>query len=477
MKKAVRTILFALTALLLFLPMAQEQFGLFQFKKLHGVVAEKKKPKLNLENYRNQTFQQWTESHLKLHHGMREPLTRMYNQYLWDVFGESNITRDGQVYISDDGWFYERPSVREYYSGRLNGNDQERKESVKHLGEEALRIYRIQKILEESGTHLFVMLLPGKEMIYPEHIPHTDDFPEEKTFSARDFYKQRFERLGVNCFDVGDWFLRMKDTVDYPLYPQTGTHWSNYAAMHVADSLIRYMEHLGDMSLTHFTIGERREETVYPDDDLEQLLNLMRPLPKAPNYYADCNVIPDSTAQKPTVITIGDSYFWNIFNATPFGEIMGNIPFWYYFNTIFFDNYHHNTKEVDVLKQVVDADFVILAYSTHTVYKMGAEFTEPLLNSLCYNEAELAAAYETCAKYIWKDKEWMANLESKAQKEVITVDSAVTRAAYRYVASYPHKYIPSPAPIDSVPSSRSDKFLQYTEEKMLNLTENGHGIQ
>ena len=245
MKNTLKLILIVLTLMLLFLPMAQEHLRLFDFKPLAGVVVKDPQPSITLAHFTDNSLQRWTESTLKYNYGMREPLTRLYNQYLWDFYGLSNVVKNKKIYISDDGWIYESQHVDEFYRGRGRFYAKDSIGMAKVFDEEVLRLYRIQKILESQGTHLFVLLLPGKELVYPEHVPITDDYPQDKVFSAWEFYGKKFKELGINHIDVGQWFIEMKDTVDYPLYPQTGTHWSNYAAMHVADSIISYMEWLG----------------------------------------------------------------------------------------------------------------------------------------------------------------------------------------------------------------------------------------
>ena len=459
MKNTVKLILSILTLLLLFLPMAQEHLKIFEFRELSGVMAEQEQPTMTFTHFTNHSLQQWVESHLKLNYGLKEPLTRIYNQYLWDFYHQSNVVKNKEIYFGDDGWIYEKPHVREFYSGRgsLYANDSAG--VAKLFGEEALRLYQLQQILENQGTHLFVLLLPGKELIYPEHVPQTTDFPDKKFFSAREFYANRFKELGVNHIDVGQWFLEMKDTVDYPLFPQTGTHWSNYAVMHATDSIIRYMEKLGNIKMQHFTIGERVESTVSPDDDLEQLMNLARPLPKTPNYYATCTIIEDSTASKPTLITIGDSFYWNLLNATPFGKIMGGIRYWYYYNTVYYDSLHNNIKDVDVMREVLDADFLMLAYCTPQIYSMSQGFSQQLLLEICCDKEDIDAAHETLVKTIPKNQKWMEGLVKLAEHYDFTIDSVINEEARNCIMKYPNRFVP--ALMDSIPTKRSQKFMQY----------------
>ena len=457
MKSPLKLILVTLTIVFLLLPLAQEHLKLFDFRPLTGVVAEDPLPKAGLAQFSNQRLQRWIDAHLRLNYGFREPLTRLYNQYLWDFYDQTNLVETKKIYIGDDGWIYESQHVEEYYVGKGRWYASDSLGMAEYFGKEALRLYQLQQILETQDTHLFVLLLPGKEVVYPEHVPETDDYPHNKVFSATEFYHQTFDELGVNYIDVNPWFLQMKDTVDYLLYPQTGTHWSNYAALYVADSLIRYMEHLGDIRMEHFTIGEREERTEYPDDDLEQLMNLARPLPKAPNYYAPYTIIEDSTASHPYLITIGDSYFWNLVNATPFGKVMGNLRYWYYFSSVYFDNKHDNIKEVDVLQDVIDADFVMVAYCTPQIYVMSQGFSQRLLLDICCNHDDLAMAQKQAIKTIHNSPVWMKRMVDLSNEYDIPIDTVVYGEAMNTVLKYPEQFIDILK--DTVPTQRS---LRYT---------------
>ena len=454
--------MFILTAILLFLPMAQKHLRLFEFKPLTGVVAEAPQPEITLSKITSQELQLWTESHLKLNFGFRELLIRLYNQYRWDVFGQSVQLERKKLYYGDDGWLYESGYVEEYYHGKWRSYGKDSADVAFMLNEEAFRLYQLQHILEENGTHLFVLLLPGKELVYPEHVPQTNDFQGTKKISAYEFYGKKFKELGINHIDIGQWFLEIKDSVDYPLYPQTGIHWSTYATLFVADSIINYMEQLGGMKMQHFTIGEREEVTLYPDDDLEQLMNLLRPLPKSPNYYATSAIVKDSTAFKPMLITIGDSYYWNLVNHTPFGYAMRRLPYWYYYHTVYFDDPHKNIEEVDVMEQVLDADFVMLAYNTVNLYKMSQGFSQELLLEICCDEKDLAEAQRYLVKNIQHNSQWMESLTQKAELYQIPIDSIVVTEAKNHIQKYPELFVP--ALKDSIPTHRSKKYQRYIEK-------------
>ena len=387
MNSRTQVILFALTTLLLFAFAIQQHTGLFKFKELNGVVDSSPKPEWTWHNFVDGGLQDSTEAYLQQNFGFREPLTRFYNQTEWTLFRYSQVAEDQRIVITDDNWIFEPATVEEYYQGRAYYNGEDFTDNLlKQFEAEAQRLLQIQKMLEPYGTHLFVALLPGKEQICPEHMPKNTQYFKEKKITAFDFYSKRLKELGVNHINLAECFMEMKGKVSYPLFPQTGTHWSNLAAIHSADTLIRYMEHLSDSNMVNLTTGGIFQRTLKPDADLESLMNLIWPLQKAPNFLAEAYYDYDTTAWRPRLLTIGDSFYWNILNFTPVWDVFESVPYWYYFSTAYFDDddlkVTHKISDLDVLQEVIDADFVMLSYSTVALYKMSNGFSEALLEKL-----------------------------------------------------------------------------------------------
>ena len=382
MKSPTKVILLALTALLLFASMLQQATGVFHFKELNGVTYETAKPKADFAFFLDCSLQDSTEAYLKQHYGFREPLTRLHNQTLWSLFRYSQVAEDHRIVITPDNWIFEPWTVEEYYQGHGYQHAKDSTELVEMLEAEAQRLLEIQQLLEPYNTRLFVALLPGKELVCGEHMPKNTQYFFDKKITAYDFYRKRFKELGVNHIDLGEWFVQMKDTVSYPLFPQTGTHWSNLAAIHSADTLIRYMEHLSDSNMVNIKAGSVFQRTLKPDADLESLMNLIWPIQKRPNLLTTAAYDYDTTAWRPRLLTVGDSFYWNILNFTPIWDVYSGVPFWYYCSTAFFNDEDlkvaKNVSELDVLQEVADADFVMLSYSTVSLYKMSNGFSEQL---------------------------------------------------------------------------------------------------
>lgn len=483
MKKSTKTILFSLTAVLLFASMLQKLFNFPKLKELKGVVVEQPMPKLCFKSLCDGSFQQQTEQHLKQHFGFRPPLVRLYNQYLWDFYKKTPVSK-GVLSFGKEGWLYEPWVVSEYYQNQYLNYASDVSTMTSQLSDEARRLFQLQHILEPYGTHLFVCIVPAKDLIYPEYLPENENtkFDNEPKFSARFYNEDEYTRLGVNHLNLEQYFLQMKDTADFALFPQTGTHWSKYASLFAADTLIHYMEHLGGMNLKNLVIGPRElDDARDPDDDLESLLNLIRPLPKPQCYYATVTTDNDSLAVKPKMITIGDSFWWNILHQLPMQDIFSAFPYWYYNSTIYFDNAHNSVAEVNLVDEILSSDYINLFYSSTQLYKLNNDFTKQALIALCYDPEEIESINASVEQLIRLDAAWMEKMKERAGSQNKALDDVIHNEAQWVIDNYPEKYFP--ALNDSIPSKRSKRveawlgldslaFIEMEVEKTLQVFKN-----
>lgn len=465
MKNHSKTILFALTAVLLFSSLLQQTTGFCKTKKLSGVTEAVAKPVFSFANCRTGAYQRNTAAYLKQHYGFCEPLTRLYNQTVWALFHYSRVVETRRILINDDNWIFEPWTVEEYYQSRMYSYAKDSAELVGMMEAEARRLYQLQRMLEPNGTHLFVALLPGKELVCSEHLPKNTAYFKEKKITAFEYYSKELKQLGIHHVNFADWFMQIKDTTSYPLFPQTGTHWSNLAAMHVADTLIRYMEHLSGLNMLNLEIGSPFQRTVAPDNDLESLMNLIWPLQKAPNFLADYCYTADSTAVSPQILTIGDSFYWNIINMTRFGTAFRAFPYWYYFSTAYFSGPETKVAKIDLLNQVLSSDFVMLSYSTASLYGMSNGFSQRLLLELCYEPEEIKAKTGQVRTTIKNDSAWMARIHADAKKKGRSNEQELISETNRVIFSNLEHYFP--ALCDSIPTQRSLKARKLMGDSLV----------
>jgi len=456
-KEKTALVLFSVLALMAFAPMVQEHLDFPKIRPLAGVTEPVKMPKLNLKNYANGHFQRGAEKYVKYHYGYRPITIRLYNQYLWAFYHKTYTT--SKVSFGKEGWLYEPWYVEDYYHGGTYNLKKDSLTVAKNLHQEAFRLYQLQHILEEYGTSLFVCMAPGKDRVYSEYLPDDTVTTRPKKLSAREFYENDFNALGVRHINMEEWFLQMKDTADFLLFPQKGTHWSNAASIYAADSIFRYLENLLDNPLNRRVIGTPYiDKPRKPDYDLEELFNLFRPLKKLPQHYVDMEIKPVEGAVKPKIIVIGDSFYWNLCDQIPMDSLFRSCPYWYYNSTVYFDSNHKSVQDIDLVKELLDADAVMLMYSSTQLYKMSDGFSQRALMELCYDDDELEAAYDRCVEHIKNSPRWFANLQERAASYHCPIDEFLLKEAKNIVQLMPQQYLPELR--DSIPTKRSSRVRE-----------------
>lgn len=352
-------VLFSILMVLLFLPLLQAHVLHIPLKPLNGVTVETEQPKFNLISYRSGDYAKQNEAYVGEHFGFREPVIRFYNQYLWSCYKK---TYAHDVVAGKQGWLYTPESVSDYYGNELLRWQPSPEEARQHFDREIRYMNRVRTILKEYDVEMLAFIAPEKSFLYPEHLPEREH--NTNTFNASEYFLEKFKETGFPCIDMTGWFRQMKDTVNYPLIPQTGAHWV-FPAVYAADSLFRFMGDLKGIELPHLTIGELHEGDNHgADNDLEKLLNLTLPIRKRQGYSptAEVTVECGPNSVKPKVLFIGNSFMWGIVNQVPMKEVFDEVEFWYYFSTAFTGNPLEATRPVvdyNLLEKLLDFDYIV----------------------------------------------------------------------------------------------------------------------
>ena len=395
-RKKYDLVLFAILAVLAFLPMLQGWFHWFSMKPLNGVTEATEKPAFELDAYRSGTYAKEAEAYTSQHFGFREPIIRLYNQYLWTCYHK---TYAQDVVGGKEGWLFYPQSVRDYYGQELMRWHVSLDEAHEKFDHEVKYMNWARSILKENGVDLLVFMAPEKGFLYPEFLP--DGEKDTTTFNACDYFAQRFEETDFPCIEMTRWFQQIKDTVDYPLIPQAGAHWI-FPATYAVDSLTRLMGELKGIELPKIKIGEayhtRDAEHEY-DDDLELLLNLAFSMR---HQYGYCprhkvSIEQDSATVKPKVLFIGNSYFWSMNLFAPFDEMFETTEFWYYFSTAYSGDSLTETTSVsqlDFVEKLLDFDYVVWFTTGNQMNKGTSDFAEKAILNLCYSKKDIDQTYK-----------------------------------------------------------------------------------
>ena len=363
-------ILGILTSLLIVLVVLQGMLRIFPVPSLAGVSNSSERPQFSFRSFVDGEYQKQADRYVKEHLGFREWLIRLYNQHVWSLYGRStNVC----VMQGDDGYLFERYFVEERYESRMYSFADDSAAMCERLDSTARQLAELQHLLEAHGKKVFVAILPGKDVLYPERLPAADWDVRPCGIRAYDEYLALMDRYGINYVDVCRWLKAERDSLPFDVMTKYGTHWSNAACVYAFDSLIRYMQPADSTPFVRINISDPYIAKVrIPDEDLYNLLNLMLPTWGETYKYMDVSVA--ESISKPRLLVIGDSFFWNITYNFPLGDIFASTHYWFYNNSIYLDPDHDNVSQVDLSEELASTDVIMLAYCTAQLYDLGNGF-------------------------------------------------------------------------------------------------------
>lgn len=369
MAPKVKHIVFILILAGLSLPALQGKWHLFPEKPLHGDFEQKELPELTKNTWLDGTFQEALDPWLEQNTGFHNGLVRVHNQLDYSLFHKTNAEgvirgRNGQLYESD--------YIRAWTGADFVGEE---------LLDRKLRQFRfLQQHLEENhDIDLVLVLEPGKASVYPEDIPGR--FIEGEKTNYR-YISQRARELGINLIDYNAWFMEIRDTVSYPLFPKQGTHWSEFAMWYAADSLIRYIEKVRNIELPEVI----REGTEYnsslrsTDYDVGVTLNLLFELRHGKMPYPKYS-FGDTNRVRPNVLSVADSYYWNIFNTRIPLHLFENEAFWYFYQKAYPESYRKDVfvKDLDLRQEIEKQDMIFYMSTDRFLFKFDRGFVDDLM--------------------------------------------------------------------------------------------------
>lgn len=417
--KGLKNILFALLMLMIGLPIFQRTVPVFQVAPLKGAYTIPQKPTASLKSVWEGKFQEDYNNYFEHTIGFRPWLVRINNQLSFSLF--DTATAKG-VIIGKESYLYEYNYIKAY-----KGWDYLGKETIDSITREAVAL---NKKLAEAGKLLLFVFEPGKATFFPEFIP--DKYMSKPSGENTNYAEltRTFAREGLQLMDVNGWFVKMKDTVSYPLYSQTGIHWSAYGVALSLDSLIRRIEaHLHIDMIEFGWKGFDEPDTLRsPDNDIADGMNLLWNPPHYRMAYPRLYFGPGAGKTKPNVITVADSYYWNIFGTGYASRLFEEHSFWYYNEQVFSNQWPDDRKpaDLDLGSMLSKADVVIVMATEANLYRFPYGFVHDALTalqgrSLNSNIHQSADANEVREKgiaeviaYIESDAAWKQQIQDKA---------------------------------------------------------------
>lgn len=354
------------------IPWLQDQLNIFSIKPLYGVATLTDKPTINFKHWWDGNFQTEYSKYENEFFGIRTFFIRIFNQFDFSLFDKTHA----EVVVGQNGYLFQ-----DGYINEITGSN--------YIGEEAmqLNIKNIQKVenyLRKKNIFLLTVLAPGKTDYYKEYLPH---FSQKLISTTRNYslFLKYSKIENIHFIDFNNWFLQLKNTSQYPLFPKQGIHWSSYGMFLAADSIIKYIEAKNKIRLSNISCTWELSETLQGADyDLGELLNIYQQLPYDKMVYPKFKIKHDSIAAHPRLLVIGDSFYWTIYNEGIYKKVFNNETFYYYNSMVNPKGIlpSDNVSDLNFLKEVEKYDVIILLQSSANYGNPGVNFIQSLQKEL-----------------------------------------------------------------------------------------------
>ena len=356
-------------------PMVQHTIPVFHETPLKGAYQLPGRPEATFKTILDGTYQDAYNDYIEHSIGLRPLLVRINNQVAYSVF---DTALANGVVIGKKNYLYEINYIKAWKGWDFIGQ--------KAIDSQTDKAVFVNNKLREAGKTLLFVFAPGKATFFPEFIPDHYKVKASGETTNYNAFRESFKKNRLPLIDFNDWFLHMKDTASYPLYPQCGIHWSAYGVALSLDSLIHFIEKDRNIDMVDFGWNgfEFPDTLRKPDYDIAEGMNLLFTIPHYPMAYPRIQFSSEDGKVKPNAIVVADSYYWNIFGAGLSGRIFNDNNFWYY-NTEAYNSAWPSAKKVgdiDILEAVGNMDVIIIMATEANLYRFPYGFIDRLYDAL-----------------------------------------------------------------------------------------------
>lgn len=398
---------------------------------LKGFDKEEQPPvELSFKTYYDGSYQDYLTEHAKRNTGFREFFIRNYNQVAYSCFNKitnKNIVKghDQELYLK----MYLNEATGVTFKQHFADVDEAKAEARKNV-EETLRLI---DTLHQHGKAFLFVFAPTKPAVYPDKLPsyyknHLFDF------SLEEYYIQLFKENHIPHIDFYHYFQDIKDTFPYPLYPRTGTHWSEATIPYVADSVLKKLAEITGYKLpsVHYIDDNLSTDYSVQDGELEASMNLLFPLNKPAIPRPVFELTDTVGTDKPNLLVVADSYFTQLRNST-FIEAFDAWEFWVYNRDVQSSNPQHQWKQLDQLldadEVLNNADIVMAVFTAPMYYTYMFGFPQTAQNLFQNGEISEGAKLQAVIQMIKDNEDWMKAVEKQAEERGLTVEQNLRRNA------------------------------------------------
>jgi hypothetical protein len=401
----------------------QARYSLVKEKKLAGYFYVAPLPDLKnftWEKWFSGAFQEEYTNHTEKHATFRNTLCRIYNQADYSFFRKIHV--NGCI-SGKEGMMYEEDYIKEYTGQYFIG-----KSTIDKKLEKLKDVY---DTLKKKNIQLILVFEPGKASCFPEYIPDSY-LRSDRTLSNYQYFREKLDKLGFPYLDLNQYFLSIKDTSRYPLFPKYGMHWSIYGLALALDTLGKYVEKRCGTDLPDIRIRKFRESDSleYTDNDIGELCNLVFPLPKIITAYPDFEFENAPQKKNLSVLVIADSYYLTVKFLTG-DNLFRKEEYWYYNSKVYpaiVDN--DNPKYVDksnLLNKLEEFNAVFLMVSEINLHCGFWNFADEAYHAI--HPGYWDSRIYDIENSIRNEREWFQFTVAKAHQQNMPLEKMITSDA------------------------------------------------
>jgi len=202
-----------------------------------------------------------------------------------------------------------------------------------------------------------------------------------------------------------------------------------------ADSLLRLIECRRNLTLTSVRVDTTiiSSEPWDTDDDVLKTMNLLFPLKGEKLAYPAFSFDTANPGERPMVLVVADSYYWNIFNTRIPKYVFANEAFWYFNALVYPEHYLRPsyTKNLNLRQEVEKQQVIFLMVTERFVHKFDWTFIDQLYAH--YTPGWLRdPVYDKINAIIQVDPWYNDMIEKAVKKQVSLEDALITEAKFLY---------------------------------------------
>jgi hypothetical protein len=397
------------------------------FKQMGTDTPKKREKKTSYASFSNWLSGYFQENYEKdmLAKPFFVDMKKYRDEHEYSLLGKVNLD---DFFVGKDDFIFAQRMTSSYYGDDFIGRTA--------VQEEVRKALFVQNKVKEFGIQFLVLFAPGKGTIYSEFLPDNVLKTEMKTTNSQ-VYIEECKKQNVNYLDFINYFLQLKKTTQYPLFPQYGSHWSYYAECVAIDTTIKRLENLMNTNLPNLQFGNVKlmDTALVRDGDIFRKMSIDIPkgnplaYPQQIGYEQGPGVAPQK------ILAIGDSYFRGFFYLGAMQNAFDNSQQWYYYNSIIPESPDNpEIWELDLKAEILKTKAVVILCNENNLLNLGNGFIDDayLLFSdpVKYDiQKRKKYAINSHKKQIRNDKEMLYRLTKESHMRGITLDSVITETA------------------------------------------------